>query len=40
VWDATGTRGLQQKIDAIDKAGSELVRLEGDALRSFNVGSG
>jgi DNA-binding IclR family transcriptional regulator len=26
VWDATGTRRLQQKIDAIDKAGRELVR--------------
>ena len=30
VWDATGTRRLQQKIDAIDKAGRELVRLEAD----------
>jgi hypothetical protein len=29
VWDATGTRRLQQKIDAIDKAGRVLVRLEG-----------
>lgn len=38
VWDATGTRRLQQKIDAIDKAGSELVRLEGDALSKMNVG--
>src|SRR5678815_4247168 len=28
VWDATGTRRLQQKIDAIDKAGRELVKLE------------
>ena len=37
VWDATGTRRLQQKIDAIDKAGSELVRLEGDALSKMNV---
>ncbi len=32
VWDATGTRRLQQKIDAIDNAGRELVRLEGEAL--------
>src|SRR4028118_868868 len=24
VWDATGSRRLQQKIDAIDKAGREL----------------
>jgi len=38
VWDATGTRRLQQKIDAIDKAGSELVRLEADALGKLNVG--
>src|SRR4051812_32564672 len=38
VWDATGTRRLQQKIDAIDKAGGELVRLEGDALSKLNVG--
>src|SRR4051812_43766122 len=32
VWDATGTRRLQQKIDAIDKAGRELVRLEADTM--------
>ncbi|MGA2230479.1 MAG: response regulator [Tepidisphaeraceae bacterium] len=38
VWDATGTRRLQQKIDAIDKAGRELVRLEADALAKLNVG--
>ncbi len=38
VWDATGTRRLQQKIDAIDKAGRELVRLESDALQKLNVG--
>jgi two-component system, sensor histidine kinase SagS len=38
VWDATGTRRLQQKIDAIDKAGRELVRLEGDAMCKLNVG--
>src|SRR6185503_1598323 len=38
VWDATGTRRLQQKIDAIDKAGRELVRLEADALAKMNVG--
>jgi len=38
VWDATGTRRLQQKIDAIDKAGRELVRLEGDAIVKMNVG--
>ena len=38
VWDATGTRRLQQKIDAIDKAGRELVRLEADAMSKMNVG--
>jgi CheY-like chemotaxis protein/GAF domain-containing protein len=38
VWDATSTRRLQQKIDAIDKAGRELVRLEGDAMSKLNVG--
>src|SRR6185312_4421465 len=38
VWDATSTRRLQQKIDAIDYAGRELVRLEGEALSKLNVG--
>lgn len=38
VWDATGTRRLQQKIDAIDKAGRELVRLESDLIVKLNVG--
>src|SRR4029078_3247925 len=28
---------LQQKIDAIDKAGRELVRLEGDTMARMNV---
>jgi two-component system, sensor histidine kinase SagS len=37
VWDATGTRRLQQKIDAIDKAGRELVRLESDAIVKMTV---
>jgi CheY-like chemotaxis protein len=37
VWDATGTRRLQQKIDAIDKAGRELVRLESEAIRHLNM---
>jgi CheY-like chemotaxis protein len=39
VWDATGTRRLQQKIDAIDNAGRELVRLESDAIVKMNVGA-
>ncbi|HSU69701.1 MAG TPA: response regulator, partial [Tepidisphaeraceae bacterium] len=38
VWDATGTRRLQQKIDAIDKAGRELVKLEAESLSKMNVG--
>ncbi len=38
IWDATGTRRLQQKIDTIDRAGRELVRLEGEALSKMNVG--
>jgi CheY-like chemotaxis protein len=37
VWDATGSRRMQQKIDAIDKAGRELVRLESDAMSKLNV---
>ncbi len=37
VWDATSTRRLQQKIDAIDGAGRELVRLEGEAVSKLNV---
>src|SRR3712207_467163 len=37
VWDATGSRRLQQKIDAIDKSGRELVRLEADAMKQMNV---
>lgn len=38
VWDATGTRRLQQKIDAIDRAGRELVKLESESLSKLNVG--
>jgi CheY-like chemotaxis protein len=37
VWDATGTRKLQQKIDAIDKAGRELVRIESDSMSRLSV---
>ncbi len=35
-WDATHTRRLQQKLDAIDQAGRELVRLEKDAIAGLN----
>src|SRR5205085_8720874 len=38
IWDSTSTKRLQQKIDAIDGAGRELVRLEGEALGKMNVG--
>lgn len=37
-WDATSGRRLQQKIDAIDQAGRELVRLEGESIAKLNVG--
>jgi two-component system, sensor histidine kinase SagS len=37
VWDATGSRRLQQRLDAIDKAGRELTRLESDALVGKSV---
>lgn len=36
-WDATNSRRLQQKLDAIDQAGRELVRLEGEAIAKLNV---
>ncbi|MEX0886166.1 MAG: response regulator [Phycisphaeraceae bacterium] len=32
VWDATSGKRLQTKIDAIDAAGRELARIEGDAV--------
>jgi len=37
LWDVTSSRQLQQKIDAIDKAGRELVRLESDAVEKLNI---
>lgn len=37
VFDATGTRRLQQKIDAIDKAGAELVKIESEAVASMTL---
>lgn len=36
-WESTGSRRIQQKLDAIDKAGRELVRIEGDAMARMNV---
>jgi CheY-like chemotaxis protein/putative methionine-R-sulfoxide reductase with GAF domain len=37
VWDNTSQRRLQQKLDAIDRAGSELVRLESEAIAKLSV---
>jgi CheY-like chemotaxis protein/PAS domain-containing protein len=37
VVDATGTRRLQQKIDAIDKAGAELVKIESEAVEAMTL---
>lgn len=34
VWEETAGRRLQKRIDAIDKAGRELVRLEAETLSS------
>ncbi len=37
IWDATTTRRMQQKLDAIDKAGRELAQLESEALAKMTV---
>ncbi|MCF7957822.1 MAG: response regulator [Phycisphaerae bacterium] len=37
VREATSSRRLQQRIDAIDKAGSELVRLEAENFNTLTV---
>ncbi len=37
VFDATGHRRLQQKLDAIDKAGAQLVKIESEAVESMNM---
>ncbi|MCP4711731.1 MAG: response regulator [Planctomycetes bacterium] len=37
IWEATSSRRLQQRIDAIDKAGRELVRLEAESITSMTV---
>ncbi len=36
-WDATSNRRLQQKLDAIDGAGRELVLLESETLSKLHV---
>ncbi|MGE0480256.1 MAG: response regulator [Phycisphaerae bacterium] len=38
VSDVTSTRRLQEKIDAIESAGRELVRLDAEALGQLDVG--
>jgi CheY-like chemotaxis protein len=38
VWDLSDTRRLQEKINAIDAAGRELVRLDSDASARGDVG--
>ncbi len=37
IWDATPTRALQEKLNAIDRAGSELVRLETDVVEKLDI---
>ena len=37
VFDATGHRRLQQKLDAIDKAGAQLVKIESEAVENMNM---
>jgi CheY-like chemotaxis protein len=37
VWDATSTKRLQQKIDAIDNSGRALVRLDSENIVKMNV---
>ncbi|QOJ14613.1 MAG: response regulator [Planctomycetia bacterium] len=37
IWDVTSTRRLQDKVNAIDAAGRELVRLDADQLADLNV---
>lgn len=37
VWDVTNSRRTQQKMDAIDRAGAELVRLDAESIRKKHV---
>lgn len=37
VWDATSSRRLQQKIDAIDRAGREMMHLDAEDIRKLDV---
>src|SRR5690606_6188095 len=38
VWDASSGRRLQRKIDAIDAAGRELAKIEGEAIKKLSPG--
>ncbi len=38
VWDATSGRRLQQKLDAIDKAGQEIAKLECESISKLSPG--
>lgn len=37
VWDVTQSKRTQQKMDAIDRAGAELVRLDAESIRKKHV---
>ena len=37
MWETTSTRRLQQKIDAIDDAGADLMRIEAATLNKTNM---
>ncbi len=37
VWDVTHSKRVAQKMDAIDRAGSELVRLDAESVRKKHV---
>jgi CheY-like chemotaxis protein len=37
LWSVTDTRQLQSKIDAIDRAGSELLRIEASSIAKLNM---
>ncbi len=37
LWDVTASRQLQQKLNAIDKAGRELVRLENEVVEKMDI---
>ena len=37
LWDITGSQRALRKIDAIDRAGAELVRLDAEVIQSLNA---